>query len=57
MDYKTNYEKWLNDEALDTSLKNELKTMEESVKEDAFYKNIEFGTAGMRGYLVLEQIV
>ncbi|BBH25393.1 phospho-sugar mutase [Intestinibaculum porci] len=51
MDYKANYEKWLNFEGLDASLKNELKSMDESTKEDAFYKNIEFGTAGMRGLL------
>ncbi len=51
MDYKVNYEKWLNFEGLDASLKNELKSMDESTKEDAFYKNIEFGTAGMRGLL------
>lgn len=51
MDYKSNYEKWLNFEGLDPSLKTELETMDESTKEDAFYKNIEFGTAGMRGLL------
>jgi len=51
MDYKTNYEKWLNFEGLDSTLKNELKGMDEKTKEDAFYKNIEFGTAGMRGVL------
>ncbi|MGP1370338.1 MAG: phospho-sugar mutase [Eggerthia catenaformis] len=51
MDYKQNYEKWLNFEGLDKSLKTELMSMDESTKEDAFYKNIEFGTAGMRGLL------
>ena len=51
MDYKTNYEKWLNFEGMDSTLKNELKGMDEKTKEDAFYKNIEFGTAGMRGVL------
>lgn len=51
MDYKSNYERWLNFEGLDASLKAEMLSMEEDVKEDAFYKNIEFGTAGMRGLL------
>ena len=41
MDYKQNYEKWLNFEGLDKSLKTELMSMDESTKEDAFYKNIE----------------
>ena len=36
---------------MDSTLKNELKGMDEKTKEDAFYKNIEFGTAGMRGVL------
>ena len=51
MDYKANYEKWLNFEGMDASLKTELLSMDEKTKEDAFYKNIEFGTAGMRGLL------
>lgn len=51
MDYKENYEKWLNFDGLDESLRTELKGMDEATKEDAFYKNIEFGTAGMRGLL------
>ncbi len=51
MDYKTQYEKWLNFENLDESLKTGLKEMNEADKEDAFYTNLEFGTAGMRGVL------
>ncbi|MGX8680094.1 MAG: phospho-sugar mutase [bacterium] len=51
MDYKANYEKWLNYEGMDPSLKADLLTMDEATKEDAFYMNIEFGTAGMRGLL------
>ncbi|KRN51409.1 phosphoglucomutase [Kandleria vitulina DSM 20405] len=51
MDYRENYEKWLSFDGLDESLRTELKGMDEATKEDAFYKNIEFGTAGMRGLL------
>ncbi len=51
MGYKEQYEKWLNYEDLDASLKAGLKEMDEAEKEDAFYTNLEFGTAGMRGVL------
>lgn len=44
-------EKWLNHSNLDAMLKKELLTMSENEKQDAFYTNIEFGTAGMRGLL------
>ncbi|HHJ9399913.1 TPA: phospho-sugar mutase, partial [Streptococcus pyogenes] len=32
-------------------LRQELLSMDEKTKEDAFYTNLEFGTAGMRGYI------
>lgn len=32
-------------------LKDELLSMDDKTKEDAFYTNLEFGTAGMRGYI------
>ncbi len=51
MGYKENYERWLNKEGLEPSLKQELLTMDEGQKEDAFYTDVEFGTAGMRGIL------
>ena len=46
MDYNTNYERWFNCETLDPSLKAELIAMNEKEKEDAFYTDLEFGTAG-----------
>ena len=49
MDINKKYEQWLNYEGMDASLKAELAGMTEEQKEDAFYKNLEFGTAGMRG--------
>ena len=51
MYYNTNYERWFNCETLDPSLKAELIAMNEKEKEDAFYTDLEFGTAGMRGIL------
>lgn len=51
MNYIERYEKWLNKEGLDESLKASLKEMDEKDKEDAFYMDLEFGTAGMRGIL------
>ena len=51
MDYNTNYERWFNCETLDPSLKAELIAMNEKEEEDAFYTDLEFGTAGMRGIL------
>ncbi|CCM08969.1 Phosphoglucomutase (EC 5.4.2.2) [Streptococcus pneumoniae SPNA45] len=45
------YQKWLNVPDLPAYLKDELLSMDDKTKEDAFYTNIEFGTAGMRGYI------
>lgn len=51
MSYQENYNKWFNFKELPDYLKNELATMDEKTKEDAFYTNLEFGTAGMRGLI------
>ena len=51
MTYMEKYEQWKNDPEMDPSLKNELLAMDEKQIEDAFYTNLEFGTAGMRGLL------
>ncbi len=51
MDYQVEYEKWLASPAIDEATRKELLAMDEKTKSDAFYKNIEFGTAGMRGLL------
>ena len=51
MNYENGYQKWLQNEKLDAHLKAELLAMNETQKEDAFYTNVEFGTAGMRGLL------
>lgn len=53
MDYLKTYERWLSTEATDESTKKELlfiKNNEEEIKE-RFYKDLEFGTAGLRGII------
>ncbi|MBC6316646.1 phospho-sugar mutase [Listeria grandensis] len=52
MKWKEEYEKWLANDALETSLKEKLHAeKDEKVLEDSFYTNMAFGTAGMRGVL------
>ena len=48
---KEKYLYWLNNKNLDSKLKAELLEMDETAINNAFYTNIEFGTAGMRGIL------
>ncbi|MGM8366525.1 phospho-sugar mutase [Virgibacillus sp. W0181] len=51
--WKQVYQKWNDFEQLDASLRNELKTIanNEAALEDAFYKELTFGTGGMRGII------
>lgn len=50
MDFRQGYNRWLNEEKVDESLKNELQIIEDEKEiEDRFYKNLEFGTGGLRG--------
>lgn len=53
MEWKDNYNTWLNFEQLDNDLKSDLEKNKgnESSLEDAFYTSLEFGTAGMRGII------
>lgn len=51
MSYQDTYQNWLNVPNLPDYLCEELLGMDEKTKEDAFYTNLEFGTAGMRGYI------
>lgn len=50
MDIKKEYGNWLTNVS-DETLLNELKTMNDAVINDAFYKNLEFGTGGLRGVI------
>ena len=46
-----NYQRWLNSSKVDEATKEELRKMNQSQIDDAFFKDVEFGTAGMRGVL------
>ena len=48
MDYKAEYERWLK-LATDEEINAELKGMDDVAVEDAFYRNLAFGTGGLRG--------
>ena len=52
-EYLVKYEKWLNDPCFDENTKKELEEIKENDKEieDRFYKDLEFGTAGLRGVI------
>lgn len=52
MNYKEKYNDWLNNAYFDKSTKKELSelTSEEEIQ-DRFYKNLEFGTGGLRGVI------
>ena len=51
MTYQDNFKKWLDYAELPDYLREDLNSMDEKTKEDAFYTNLEFGTAGMRGLI------
>ena len=46
-----NYNRWLNSPLVSVKDKEILKSMTQEQIDDAFFKNVEFGTAGMRGVL------
>ena len=52
-EYLVKYEKWLNDSCFDEATKKELEAIKGNNKEieDRFYKDLEFGTAGLRGVI------
>ena len=51
MTYQENFQKWTDFADLPDYLRRDLENMDEKIKEDAFYTNLEFGTAGMRGLI------
>ena len=46
-----NYERWLASDKVSPKDKDVLKAMDAKERDDAFFQDIEFGTAGMRGVL------
>ena len=53
MDYKAKYQLWLEDNYFDAETKNELLSIRDDEKEieDRFYRDLEFGTGGLRGVI------
>ena len=53
MEYREKYEEWLNDPYFDEAAKEELRSIAEDGNEikERFYKDLEFGTAGLRGII------
>lgn len=53
LEYKLKYQEWLNSPIIDEETKNELRKIENNEKEieDRFYKNLTFGTGGLRGVM------
>ncbi len=52
-DYRKNFEYWLNDPYFDEDTKKELRSIENDENEikERFYKDLEFGTGGLRGVI------
>ena len=52
-EYTKKYEEWLNNPCFDEETKKELESIKDNEKEieDRFYKELEFGTAGLRGVI------
>ncbi|MDY6011753.1 phospho-sugar mutase [Clostridium sp.] len=52
MNYKEKYKTWLENDLFDENTKNELKEIKDEKEiEDRFYKDLEFGTGGLRGVI------
>lgn len=52
MDYKDRYEQWLSDDFFDETTRKELAALtDEKEIEDRFYRDLEFGTGGLRGIM------
>lgn len=52
MEYKNKYDLWMNSASIDENTKEELRAIsDEKEIEDRFYKDLEFGTGGLRGVI------
>ena len=51
MDIKKEYERWLANATADADVVAELRILDDSKIEDAFYRDLAFGTGGLRGVI------
>ena len=50
--YKEKYDNWINSSIIDENIKEELRNIsDEKEIEDRFYKDLDFGTGGLRGVI------
>lgn len=45
------FDRWINNAVADPDLIPELKSMDDAQKDDAFYRDLAFGTGGLRGVI------
>lgn len=51
MDYRKEYQRWCAQATADADIAAELQTMDDAKAEDAFYRDLAFGTGGLRGVI------
>lgn len=51
MDYRKEYERWFKYATMDEDIIEELKSLDDAKMEDAFYRDLAFGTGGLRGVI------
>ena len=51
MDYKVKFQYWMDSDCVDEDTKKELIEIDEKEKEVRFYRELEFGTGGLRGVM------
>ena len=51
MDYRKEYERWMKQATMDEDIVEELRSMDDAKMEDAFYRDLAFGTGGLRGVI------
>ncbi len=50
--YKEKYNEWINSDIINEEIKDELKNIKDEKEiEDRFYKDLDFGTGGLRGII------
>ena len=53
MDINENIKAWLTNDEVPQELKNEIKKMDETALKNAFFQEMQFGTAGLRGIIAV----
>ena len=51
MDYRKEFERWMSSDKVSEDVKNGIRNADEKDMEDSFYRELEFGTGGLRGVM------